>query len=268
MEPGEDVRQLKENLISLGYGSTELLQVDQIFDTGTADAVKRMQVDLGLAATGRIAFGDAIFLPGTSVVGSSLSFPNLGAAVNPGTTLVSLIPIERIETQTGQNGVISVATESLQRVKTSIEVADQDLIDVGSEVKIELPDESMVSGTVRAIGSIAVVPQGGQAGNPYLEVSVAIDGNTSLPEWTGAPVTVSITKKLASNVLAAPVTSLLALLDGGYALDEKDRRLVLEALQVSISATKGAATMSGVLPTDTPGFITDEQSSRCLYSGE
>ena len=50
--------------------------------------------------------------------------------------------------------------------------------------------------------------------------------------------------------------------------DEKDRRLALEALQVSISATKGAATMSGVLPTDTPGFITDEQSSRCLFSGE
>jgi len=49
--------------------------------------------------------------------------------------------------------------------------------------------------------------------------------------------------------------------------DEKDRRLALEALQVSISATKGAATMSGVLPTDTPGFITDEQSSPCSYSG-
>jgi hypothetical protein len=46
---------------------------------------------------------------------------------------------------------------------------------------------------------------------------------------------------------------------------EEDRRLALEALQVSISATKGAATMSGVLPTDTPGFITDEQSSRCLF---
>ena len=50
--------------------------------------------------------------------------------------------------------------------------------------------------------------------------------------------------------------------------DEEDRRLALEALQVAISATKGAATMSGVLPTDTPGFITDEQSSRCLFSGD
>ncbi len=50
--------------------------------------------------------------------------------------------------------------------------------------------------------------------------------------------------------------------------DDKDRRLALEALQVSISATKEAATMSGVLPTDTPGFITDEQSSQCSFSGD
>ena len=50
--------------------------------------------------------------------------------------------------------------------------------------------------------------------------------------------------------------------------DDEDHRLALVTLQVSISATKGAATVSGVLPTDTPGFITDEQSSRCSYNGD
>jgi hypothetical protein len=49
--------------------------------------------------------------------------------------------------------------------------------------------------------------------------------------------------------------------------DNEDRRLALEALQVSISATKGMATVSGVLPTDTPGFIIGEQSSRCSCIG-
>ena len=44
----------------------------------------------------------------------------------------------------------------------------------------------------------------------------------SLPEWTGATVTVSITKELAKNVLSVPVTSLLALLDGGYALEVRE----------------------------------------------
>ncbi len=215
MTPGEDVKQLKQNLIALGYGSIESLQMNQNFDAETADAIKKMQAGLGLVASGRIAFGDIVFLPGTSVVESSLSFPNLGTTVNLGTILVSLLPIERIETQIGQSGDISITTESLQRVMTSIEVADQDLIDVGSEVRIELPDESVVSGTVREIGNVAVIPQGGQAGDPYFEVSVAIDGNANLFKWTGAPVIASVTKRLADDVLAAPVTSLLALLGGG-----------------------------------------------------
>ena len=213
MKPGEDVRQLKQNLVSLGYGPPESLRVDQNFDTETSDAIKKLQADLGLATTVRIVFGDVIFCPGKSVVESLSAFPSLGTAVSPGATLVSLIPTERIEG-------VSNAIESVQRVRTSIEVADQDLIGVGSEVRIELPDETVVPGTVREIGSIAVIPP---TGNPYLEVSVAIDGNTSLPQWTGAPVTVSITKRLSSNVLAAPVTSLLALLGGGYALEVVER---------------------------------------------
>jgi peptidoglycan hydrolase-like protein with peptidoglycan-binding domain len=218
MSPGVDVNQLEQNLLALGYGSTESLNIDQIFDAETAAAITKMQVDLGIVATGRIAFGDVTFLPGTSVVESSPSFPSLGSAIALGSTLISLTPIERTETQIAQNGNISMTSESLQRVETTIEVADQDLIDIGSEVRIELPDESIVTGAVIEIGSIAVVPQGGQ-NDPYLEVTVAIQGDADLYEWTGAPVTASITKTLAENTLAAPVTSLLALLGGGYALE-------------------------------------------------
>ena len=218
MTPGEDIRQLEENLVALGHGSFESLIVDQNFDTETADAIRQMQVDLGLTATGEIAFRDVIFLPGTSVVESSSSYPSLGATITPSSTLVSLFSIERVETQIVQDGNIWTTAESLQRVITTIEVADQRLIDVGSEVRIELPDESIVTGAVIEIGSIAVVPQGGQ-NDPYLEVTVAIDGDVNLYEWTGAPVTVSITKNLAEGVLSVPVTSLLALLGGGYALE-------------------------------------------------
>jgi hypothetical protein len=137
--------------------------------------------------------------------------------VNSNTNLVSLTPVERTDTQVRQDGTIFSTTESLQIVQTSIDVANQDLIEVGSEVEIELPDESVVPGIIKTIGSIAIIPQGAQ--EPFLEVSVAIAGNVSFPEWTGASVTVSITKELAQDVLAVPVTSLLALLGGGYALE-------------------------------------------------
>ena len=54
----------------------------------------------------------------------------------------------------------------------------------------------------------------------------------SLPEWTGATVTVSITKELAENVLSVPVTSLLALLDGGYALEVQESGSITKLVPV------------------------------------
>jgi hypothetical protein len=219
VSPGQDVIQLKQNLILLSYGSNEELLANQDFDGSTSDAVKQMQADLGLTVTGHITLGDLVFLPGPSIVNYSLPLPNLGINVNPVNALVTLTTIESIETTTGLGGVISIISKSLQRVQTSIEVSNQDLIDIGSKVNIELPDESVIVGTVREIGKIAVIPEANLGGEPYLEVSISLDGGVSLPEWTGAPVIVSVTKEVAQNVLAAPVTSLLAILEGGYALE-------------------------------------------------
>jgi site-specific DNA recombinase len=47
-----------------------------------------------------------------------------------------------------------------------------------------------------------------------------------------------------------------------------DRLLALEALQVAVVATPQQATVSGVLPLETPRFITDEATSRCLCNGD
>ena len=219
---GHDVAQLKQNLLLLGYGSVGYFNVDQNFDTSTSDAVNRMQVDLGLAATGRIGFGDVVFLPGPAFIEYTSDITDIGIDVNPNTELATLTPTEKIEVAIGSNGDISTVSESLQRVRTSIEVADQDLIDIGTKVEVELPDESLITGTINEIASVAVIPTGNQASDPYLEVYVSIDGDTGLPEWTGAPVTVSVTKSLAENVLTAPVASLLALLGGGYAVELPD----------------------------------------------
>ncbi len=40
-----------------------------------------------------------------------------------------------------------------------------------------------------------------------------------------------------------------------------DRTLVLEALQVAVTATRESATVTGVLPIDSPSFLTEKQSS-------
>ena len=49
---------------------------------------------------------------------------------------------------------------------------------------------------------------------------------------------------------------------------ESERELALDALQVTVEATRNKATVSGVLPVDHHQFITNEQSCRCSSSGE
>jgi len=50
--------------------------------------------------------------------------------------------------------------------------------------------------------------------------------------------------------------------------DTERRMMALEALQVAVTATREAATVSGVLPIEPLPFITQEQSSRCTSPGK
>ena len=218
MSPGSDIFQLEQNLVILGYDADNLIQIDQQFDEHTERAVKNMQSALDITVTGNLFLGDIYFIPGPSVVQYSESYPDLGSRILSTKLVLALIPIEKVITEIDESGGSKEIRESLQKVNTSIEVTNKDLVDLGLEVSIELPDENIIYGKITEIGDIAVIPQANQ-GDPYIEIAVSLEGNTNLPEWTGAAVTVSVTKKIANNVLTTPVTSLLALLGGGYAIE-------------------------------------------------
>ena len=219
MEPGTDVLQLKENLVALGYGNFENLRKDNVFDDETSRVISRMQSSLGLTTNGSLSFGAVVFMPGSSVIGSNTQFPQTGSMVTDKTTLLTLTPLQSVNTTIMSNGDVIEGATSLQRVSTQIDVADQTLVAVGTNVKIELPNNQLVDGRVASVGDVAIVPSGNQAGNPYLEVTIDIVGTEDLQQWTGASVVVSVTESVASNVLSAPITGLLALLGGGYALE-------------------------------------------------
>ena len=214
MAEGLDVFQLEQNLVALGYDETESIAIDHEFDEHTSTAIENMQSVLRLPITGKLEFREVLFIPGNSVVQYSEFHTEIGTSIVPTNPVLSLITIEKVISKPGAVDV----TRSLQKVNTSIEVVNKDLVDLDLVVSIELPDENVISGTISDIGDIAVIPQGNQ-GEPYLEIVVSLEDTESYPEWTGASVTVSVTKKLASNVLAAPVTSLLAILGGGYAIE-------------------------------------------------
>ena len=214
--PGEDINQLKLNLIALGYGTIETLGPDWNFNKNTSAAIMKFQADLNIISSGEIVLGEIIFAPGTSLVKSSSTLQTVGGKMNAGMELFFLTPVEKVSTQIGSDGAINLSSESLQIVEIQVDVADRNLTNEGSKVEIELPDESIVIGTVRQVGNLAVVPQ---EGDPFLEVLIVVEGSTEYFEWTGAAVTINVTKELAKGVLASPVTGLLALLSGGYALE-------------------------------------------------
>ena len=217
--PGLDIHQLEINLKILGFDPSNEIVIDETFDSGTSNAIKRMQESLGLQATGEIAFGEVVFMPGPIVIESNDNYPQLGDTINNATPIISVTAIAQVTDKIEEDGVITQSSTSLQTVSTTIDVVDQDLIEIGTPVEIELPDDEIITGKVTEIGSIAVVNATSQAQEPYLEVTVALDGTTSYHRWTGAPVTVQITKDIAKNVLSVPTTALLSLLGGGYALE-------------------------------------------------
>ena len=222
--PGPDVAQLDANLIALGYATSATLGVSDTFTAATAWAVERWQAALGLTVTGTVATGQVTYAPGPLRV-ASLSV-SLGAAAQPGTAVLA-------------------ATSARPVVSAALPVAEQYLVRRGDRVSVTLPDgTSTVPGVVSAISRVASTGASGGAGEPSPGPSASGGGGPgpgsggpgsggasdtvqmtiriAHPRTTGgldqAPVTVNIVSARARGVLAVPVSSLVALAGGGYAV--------------------------------------------------
>ncbi len=201
---GPDITQLEANLAALGFDAGGSLSVDGMYDEATATAVSTWQESLGLEATGEISLGSVVFVEGPSLVDDQLGV--LGSTVNPSSPLLSLTP-----TRTGEELVTT------QRVVAQLPLSDRSLLDIGTEVTIDLPDGTDVPATVLDIGN---VPLGGGADGSEAYVEVEIQPFEPIDEvWIGADVDVEVTAELAADVLSVPVSALLALVEGGYAIE-------------------------------------------------
>ncbi|WP_328946369.1 peptidoglycan-binding protein [Streptomyces sp. NBC_00250] len=215
---GADVQELKENLKALGYGSD--LADDKHFSDATAQAVKSWQKAQGRSQTGTVALGDVVVEPTAIRVASVTG--TVGAPAS-GTVLSA----------TGTNRVVSV---NLATGKVAL--AKQ-----GAAVQVQLPGGTTTSGHISDVGTVATAPdnagRAGPAGNSQagsgtdnatIKVKVTLDKPADAGRLDGAPVTVLFTSDERKNVLAVPVTSLLATVQGAYAVqvvaDDGTTRLV------------------------------------------
>jgi len=208
---GPDVRELERNLVALGYDPGGKIVVDDHFGPATKAAVKRWQKALGISQTGAVRLGRGVFLPGARRV-SSLE-TEVGARVQSGTTMME-------------------TTSTRQIVTVALETTKQTLVAVGDAVTVGLPGGDDVEGKIVAIGKVATstssdtTAQGGQAGaatssSATIDVEIRLTGETGV-DLDQAPVDVEISRQTREGVLAVPVTALVALAGGGYAVEVPD----------------------------------------------
>ena len=200
-DSGTDVKQLNKNLRKLGYRDAPN---GNDFTSSTADAVRDWQDDAGLAETGVAALGQIVFAPGSIRV--SAAFVQRGTVVRPGTKIMSITSKER-------------------EVAVDLDTADQSLVSLRDSVSVTLPDGSEIAGRITKIGTTASngnPTQPGTAPESTIPVTVSLDRPSKAKQWDSAPVDVGLQADSVNDVLTVPVTALLALAEGGYAVEVVD----------------------------------------------
>ena len=195
---GADVLQLERNLEAMGY-APKGMKVDRHWSNKTTRAVKRWQKANHRKRDGTLDGSDIAFLPGPIRVASQEAA--LGSQVAPGAPVLS-------------------ATTARRVVTLDLSASRQDLATAGQAVSVELPDGTLVDGTIREVGRVATASQDGSS--TTVPVTIDLDPSATLPELDAAPVTVHVVVTEHPDVLTVPVSALVALLEGGYAVEVVD----------------------------------------------
>jgi hypothetical protein len=213
--PGPDVRGLNDNLLALGFTDRGYLVAGDQYTSRTAAAVDAWQRSLGRPASGVVRVGDVVLAP------DALRISALEAAVGA--------PAEPGE-------LIAQATSTRQVVEVEVPVTEEYLVRPGDAVTVTLPDgKATTPGTVYSIGAVASAPPAasgpgsptaGNAGpNDQIDnvtVTVVLRDPAIVAGYTNAAVTVNVTSAHVRDVLAVPVNALVALAEGGDAVEVID----------------------------------------------
>jgi multidrug efflux pump subunit AcrA (membrane-fusion protein) len=199
VDDGPDVRQLERNLVALGYDPDRAITVDEHFSAATAAAVERWQEANGLDQTGRFTMSmPVVFLPWAARVQTrNLS---VGGRAAPGAPAFTV-------------------TSDVHQVSVDLDVSQQSYVKAGDRVDVVLPDGRHAAGRVSDVGRVARTQGSAPDQTTTIAVTVALDHPDAGGRLDQAPVDVYVTTQTRKGVLAVPVTALLALKEGGYAVE-------------------------------------------------
>jgi peptidoglycan hydrolase-like protein with peptidoglycan-binding domain len=206
MRDGPDIRELEANLKALGYDPDGDMTVDDHFTAATAAAIERWQDAHGLDRTGTIPLGQVVFLPWARARVSSLTASAGSQAIGP----------------------VMRVTSTIKQATAALDASLAYLVHKGETVEIELPGDKTTSARVSDVGTVASSSgngnngAGGGNGNnntPTVNVTATLTDQHAVGNLDQAPITMDIATARRGNVLYVPVTALLALQEGGYAVE-------------------------------------------------
>jgi peptidoglycan hydrolase-like protein with peptidoglycan-binding domain len=199
---GRDVRVVVQNLRALGYRTGDQppgqRPGDGVLTAQVVQAIQRWRKDSGLPPGSAIDPADVVVLPGPARV-------------------------SQITAQLGDpaSGGVLAVTSSRKAVTVPVAASDLGPIRAGRTVSVELPGGRKAPGKVTRIERSAHLTEGADDQDPAtaeVNVTVVLDDDHVVKDLDAAPVRVSFAGDTRKHVLAVPVAALLALREGGYAV--------------------------------------------------
>ena len=192
---GPDVLQLEQALDRLGFTADATMVVDDVFTPETRAALVDWQTATGQEPDGVLHVGDVVVVDVPVRITAEIAA--VGAQVSPGTALLGIADLEQI-------------------VSFDLDAANQSLADEGDRATVVLPNNVELTGVVDKIATTATTTPDGDT---TFAVTVRLADPEAVGDLTEAPVDVELVGSSVENTLAVPVSALIALSDGGYAIE-------------------------------------------------
>ncbi|MBN2392839.1 MAG: HlyD family efflux transporter periplasmic adaptor subunit [Anaerolineae bacterium] len=195
-----------------------------------------LEVFLGETNLDKVAVGTEVAarfsaLPAESFSGSIVQIdPQLSAANGSLSLLRVLVRVDNPQgyrLPAGLSASVNVMGAGKRLARVFLPLNDEGMLAVGDPVSVELPDFSLIPGTVVFVPQ---TPTASASGAASFEVLVEIDEAGTVDEATAATlaalpdetsVDVIYVSDAATDVMVMPVSALVALLEGGYAVEKR-----------------------------------------------
>jgi peptidoglycan hydrolase-like protein with peptidoglycan-binding domain len=201
---GVDVHLLETMLAAGGFDPDGAMVVDDHFDDATAAAVQRWWAANGVtvdAAAVKVPAGSFIVVPGGLFVGD--------AKVAEGTIVA-------------RDTIVLDLTTAARQITTTAPVGDSTFV-VGAPIDVLFPDGTETTSNVVTVGNVASSNSNNPNSTPTVPITLNVaEVPAAYDNFVQIPVTLRVVAQQAKGALVVPVSALVALAEGGFAVEVVD----------------------------------------------